>query len=269
MLDALDYWFARYPDTYTLDQFVAAFSPSNPRFALTVGVAALTFAIGFLEYIWSFRLVRAERSAPYPLYMHAYYFAIDFMGVIVFALAAVRTGGFWLFIAASVAEVVWVCFEVYNLVKCVTVEREGIFGHLYPDGVPVRAAVMRIAGAVLITWTCVNLFRVFMDDPAMFKWYIFTNIVMAIGPGLYWEKRGTRVGASWVLAWIILVGTVNSFLPTNMWALASPYFGFDNNPWFYLAGVVAIGFAVRNLIVLKRLPAKPQVCEQTGRKTIL
>lgn len=36
-----------------------------------------------------------------------------------------------------------------------------------------------------------------------------------------------------------------------------------------IAVVAALTFAIRNLIVLKRLPAKPPVCEQTGRKTIL
>jgi hypothetical protein len=106
-----------------------------------------------------------------------------------------------------------------------------------------------------------------MNDPAMFKWYIFTNVLMGIMPGLYWEKRGTQLGASWGLAIVILIGTINSFLPTNMWAAASPYFSIQNNPWFYVVGIVAIFFAFRNLWVLKKLPAKPKTLPN-GKKSI-
>nr|MCI1925378.1 hypothetical protein [Ligilactobacillus acidipiscis] len=113
----------------------------------------------------------------------------------------------------------------------------------------------------------VNLFRIFMNDPAMFKWYIFTNILMGIMPGLYWEKRGTRIGASWGLAIVILIGTVNSFLPTNMWASVSPYFTFADNPWFYVIGVISIFFACRAFWVLKKLPPKPKTLSN-GKKTI-
>lgn len=75
-------------------------------------------------------------------------------------------------------------------------------------------------------------------------------------PGLYWEKRGTQIGASWGLAIVILIGTINSFLPTNMWAAVSPYFSFSENPWFYVAGAVAIFFSFRNLWVMNKLPKK-------------
>ena len=105
-----------------------------------------------------------------------------------------------------------------------------------------------------------------MNDPAMLKWYIFTNILMGIMPGLYWEKRGTRLGASFGLAIVIVIGTINSFTPINMWSSISPYFSLQNNPWFYVVGVVAIGFAVRALVVLHRLPQKPD--QINGRKTI-
>ena len=269
MIELLERLFSYYPDTYTLSDFTYAFSADNPAFAATLAVTALTFAIGFLEYIWSFRLVRAEASAPYPLMMHCFYFGIDSMGIVVFALASYHTGGFWVFTAASIAEVVWTLFEIYNLVKCVTLERDAIWGNLYPEGVPVFQAVWRIVAQCLAWIFIINTFRVFLVDPAMFKWYIFTNVLMAIVPGLYWERRKTRTGASMVLAVIILVGTVNSFLPTNMWASVSSYFSMVNNPWFYLMGVVSIFFAVRGVVVLARLPKKDAVCEATGRKTLL
>jgi len=56
-------------------------------------------------------------------------------------------------------------------------------------------------------------------------------------------------------------------LPTNMWAAVSPYFSVQNNPWFYVVGVIAIAFSARSLLVLHHMPAKPATLA-TGKKTI-
>lgn len=259
----IDQIFATYHGTgYSLNDFVTASSPDNSKFWLIVSIAGLTFAIGFIEYIYSFLLIKQEGKSPYNLLMHAYYFAIDSMGIFVFATASHAVGGFWVFSFAAVAEIAWSLFEVYNLVMCIYVERTDIWGDISTSD-----AWLRVIGWVVVMVVVVNLFRVFMNDPAMFKWYIFTNILMAIVPGLYWKKRGTRIGASWGLAIVILIGTINSFLPTNMWALTSPYFSMTNNPWFYCAGIVAIFFACRAFFVLKKLPAKPKMLP-TGKKPI-
>jgi len=263
MWNIIESIFGTYNGTgYDLNQFVEAFSPSNPNFLLICIVAGLTFAIGFIEYIYSFILVRREKSAPYNLMMHSFYFAIDSMGIFVFALASYNTGGFWLFTAAAIAEVIWTLFEVYNLYKCIYVERQEIWGDI-----SVKDAWIRVCGWLIVMIATVNLFRVFMNDPAMFKWYIFTNILMAIVPGLYWEKRGTRIGASWGLAIVILLGTINSFHPWNMWALTSDYFSIGNNPWFYVIGAIAVFFSVRNFWVLKKLPLKDKYMSD-GKKTV-
>ena len=255
--------FSTFPSmNYSAHDFVSALGSSNPDYIRNLAVAGLTFAIGFIEYIYSFFLVRREQKSPYNLLMHSFYFAIDSMGIFVFALAAHATGGFWIFVFASLAEVVWTLFEVYNLVLCVYVEREDIWG----VGVSVASAWQRVCGWIIVMIVSVNLFRVFMHDPVMLKWYIFTNILMGIMPGLYWEKRGTRLGASWGLAIVILIGTINSFLPLNMWSVISPYFSMTNNPWFYVVGVVAIFFAVRAFWVFAKLPAKPKLLN--GKKTI-
>ena len=263
----LEKLFSFYPGNYALSDFTYAFSQDNPQLVFTLLVAAFTFFIGYMEYVYSFKLVRREKSAPYPVWMHTFYFAHDSMGAIVFAYAAKQTGGFWFFIMASAALVIWNLFEVYNLYKAIFVERQEIWGHLHNEPVTVKEAFARVLGQIVVFIGVVNLFRVFMNDPYMFKWFIFTNILIAIVPGLYWEKRKTQVGASYQLAIVILIGTVNSFLPSNMWALASDYFSFSNNPWFYLIGIVAIGYSIRNVLVLKRMEKKPKVLKD-GSKTV-
>ncbi|MDS0528453.1 hypothetical protein NNC19_22445 [Clostridium sp. SHJSY1] len=253
----LEKLFSIYPGNYTLQDFTYAFSQQNPQFALILIIASLTFFIGYMEYVYSFKLVRREKSAPYPVWMHTFYFAHDSMGAVVFAMAAKATGGFWFFTVSSIALIIWNLFEIYNLYKCIFVERQEIWGALHTDSITVKEAFLRILGQIIIFVGVVNLFRVFMNDPYMFKWFIFTNVLIAIVPGLYWEKRKTRIGSSYKLAIVILVGTINSFLPINMWSLTSDYFSFSNNPWFYVLGIVSIGFAIRNIVVLKRLPKKP------------
>ncbi|MCR3759006.1 hypothetical protein KYB31_08390 [Clostridium felsineum] len=259
--------FSFYPSNYTLKDFTYSFSSSNPNLKILLIVAVFTFFIGYMEYVYSFKLVRREKSAPYPVWMHTFYFAHDSMGAMVFALASKATGGFWFFTVASIALVVWNIFEVYNLYKCIVVERQEIWGHLYNKPVTIKKAFIRVIGQIIVFIGVVNLFRIFMNDPYMFKWFIFTNILIAIVPGLYWEKRKTQIGASYKLAIVILIGTINSFLPVNMWSLSSNYFSISNNPWFYLIGIISVGFAIRNIVVLKRLPKKPTKLKN-GTKTV-
>lgn len=98
----------------------------------------------------------------------------------------------------------------------------------------------------------------------MFKLFAITNIVMAIAPGFLWARRKDRTGTSMGLAIIILLATINTFLPgINMWVLMSPYF---DQPWYYLMGLVCVGFATRNLLIVKGKPAKPQL--HGGKKPI-
>lgn len=263
----LEKLFSSYPTSYSLDDFLYAFSNANPNFELLIIIAAITFFFGYMEYIYSFMLIRREKSAPYPVWMHTFYFAHDSMGAIVFAIASKSVGGFWFFTVASIALIIWNLFEVYNLYKCIYVERQEIWGHLHEGPVTIREAWLRIIGQIVIFIGVVNLFRVFMYDPYMFKWFIFTNVLIAIVPGLYWEKRKTQIGTSYKLAIVILLGTINSFIPCNMWALASDYFSFSSNPWFYILGVISIGFSIRNILVLNIMDKKSKHLED-GTKTV-
>lgn len=54
-----------------------------------------------------------------------------------------------------------------------------------------------------------------MNDEVMFKWFAFTNIVMAVGPGYLWNERKSRKGSSIGLAIVIFIGTVNFLVVPN------------------------------------------------------
>jgi hypothetical protein len=220
-----------------------------------LGLSAFTFLIGYLEYIYSFRLVLREHSAPFPIWMHTLYLAHDATGAVVFFDLARQHHYFWFFTLASVALVIWNLFECFNLFMAVKVERQEIWGRLYDGPVSVGSAVWRIAAQVVLMVCVVNIVRVFMNDTAMFKWFALTNVVMAVGPGILWRERRSRRGSSVGLAIVILIGTVNTFLPPGygMWTTATPYF---DQPWFYVAGVVVSAIAFYNVVMLLRFPPK-------------
>jgi hypothetical protein len=218
-------------------------------------LSAFTFLIGYLEYIYSFRLVLREKSAPFPIWMHTLYLAHDATGAVVFLQLAQQHHYFWFFTLASIALVIWNAFECFNLYMAVKVERQEIWGRLCDGPVSIGSAVTRIAAQVVLMVSVVNVVRVFMNDTAMFKWFALTNVVMAVGPGILWSERRSRRGSSVGLAIVILIGTVNTFLPPGygMWTTATPYF---DQPWFYIAGVVVSAIAFRNVVMLLRFAPK-------------
>jgi len=243
-----------------IEEFIHAYS-SKPEL---LWISAIAFTIGYLEYIYSSRLLLRERLAPYPVWMHTFYFAHDFTGAIVFFNLAQQYDFFWVFVAAGIALLVWNGFEIFNLYMAVKVERQVIWGKFYDRPVKASEALLRVIGQVLLMFGVVNLFRVFMDDQLMFKWFAFTNILIAVAPGYLWAERKSRNGASVGLALVIFIGTVNTFLPPGwgMWTTALAYF---DQPWFYLTGVVVSAYALHNLVMLWRLPPKPV---HDGRKPI-
>lgn len=220
-----------------------------------VVISAIVFAIGYIEYIYSFRLVIREKCAPYPVWMHTFYFAHDFTAALVFFQLARQNDFFWFFTLASIALIIWNCFEIFNLYMAVKVERQEIWGKFYNAAVTEKQAIFRIIGQIAVMFVVVNLFRVYMNDVVMFKWFSFTNILMAVAPGYLWAERKSRKGTSVGLSIVILIGTVNTFLPPGygMWTTALKYF---DQPWFYITGVVVSTVALYNVIMLIKFPAK-------------
>ena len=99
----------------------------------------------------------------------------------------------------------------------------------------------------------------FMGKGSVMQWFLFTNMLITSAPGILWLKRGARNGtrydASVGLALVILVGTINTFLPgANMWVLSMPEV-FDT-PLFYLTGAIFVAISAFNLPMLLRLPTK-------------
>ena len=72
------------------------------------------------------------------------------------------------------------------------------------------------------------------------------------------EKRGTRKGYSLWLHVVLICVALVSFNPwCNMWVCIAPdFFSLQENPWYYIMGVVCLYFAVRGLVKYLKLPEK-------------
>jgi hypothetical protein len=264
-MDAIKSIFASYPASdvnVRLEDFVHSLSPDNPAFALTLATTLLTFFLGFMVYVYSVILVNREGAGPYPVWMHTFYCAADFMGIWVFLSAWDATGGFWFFMLGAVGEAVWVGVETYCLYKTVTVERFEMWG---PD-CTAGHAVFTICAQIMIFFVSLNFLRVELGDVSMFKFWIFTQVIIVCAPGMFWRKRGSRLGSCWQLVVVLVLVAILSFNPLgNMWSLISPYFLPQNNPWYYVMGAGVLAFAVYDVVVYARLPKKPEVLENGKR----
>ncbi|MGI6216980.1 MAG: hypothetical protein ACOYIK_05135 [Coriobacteriales bacterium] len=263
-MDFIEGIFASYPEVsdVALSDFTYSLSSANPQFGITLATTLITFFLGFMVYVYSVLLVNREGAGPYPVWMHTFYCAADFMGIWVFLSAYDAVGGFWFFMLGAVGEAVWVGVEIYCLYKTVTVERFQMWG---PD-TTVKHAVFVICAQILIFFLALNFLRVELGDVSMFKFWIFTQVIIVCAPGLFWRERNTRLGSCWQLVVTLVLVAVFSFNPFgNMWSLISPYFAPQNNPWFYVMGIGVLLFAIYDVYIYAKLPKKPAVLEN-GKK---
>ena len=206
--------------------------------------------LGFLVCVYSFLIVDCEKSGPYPLWMHTFYCAADFMGIWVFLSAYLRYDHFWFFLLGTFGAVLLVaCGDLWK-------RRDLGQGHYFAKGYYFDACLQ-----VLIFFVSVNLLRVELHDESIFKFWIFTQVIICVVPGLFWEKRGTRIGASWQLNIVFVLVAVLSFNLWNMWALISPqYYSMSRNPWFYIVGWITLLFALRGCYIYANYHQNQAAC---------
>ncbi|MCI1642784.1 MAG: hypothetical protein LKI58_12040 [Actinomyces sp.] len=247
---------------YDADAIIAKFT-DEPGTMLPL--MALAMGFGFIQYVHCAIITHRDDVSPFPVYMHAYYLAHDFLFVLLFRQ--------WFFEYDSIAfRVVWAgmvvfnLFEVYSLHQAVKHERRRFFGHWFGPDVTVRQAATAVVAMALVSFVFLNTARSFLDDKLMFCVFISTNVMMAIGPALYTFQRKDRVRGSVSLAFFIVLGTIATFLPTGfgMYTTGDP--AYFSRPWFYLLGGTCLIVAVWHLSVVRRLPLRaPAHADEIGR----
>lgn len=237
-----------------IEQLIISYS-NNPTLLI---ISAITFSVGYIQYVYSFRLVMSEGKAPFPVWMHTLYFAHDATAAVIFFILAQGNDWFWFFSLASLALFIWTLFELFNLYMAIKVERQEIWGSYYSKPMSQSQALMHVLLQTTFMFVLVNLLRIFMQDDTMFKWFLLTNVVMAVGPGLLWRQRISREGSSIGLAIVIVFGTVLSFLPPGLGMFTTALPSTFDQPWFYATGLVTALIALCHLTYLWKLPPKTQ-----------
>ena len=259
---------AGYPSGDCLpENFIEHLTPGAPDFMFTLVAVILAVVFGLLVYIIPIILTETEHIQPYPLWLHCFYWAADFMGIWVFLHAFLTYDYFYMFGLLALGEAIWVAMETYCLQRAMTYERELNWDASW-------SFKKRLTNIILLTlafFVGLNLLRVELHDPTMWKFWIFTQVLITIVPGLVLEKRGYRLGNARILNIVFVCVALVSFNPwCNMWmAIAPDYFTLAENPWYYIVGAVCLFFALRGLVMYEKLPAKPEVVEATGKKPLL
>lgn len=213
---------------------------------------ALAVIFGLLVYIIPIILTEKNHVGPYPLWLHTFYCAADFMGIWVFLDAWKNYNHFLLFLLLAIGEAIWVVMEVFCLQRALTYEAE----INWKPGTTFNERLKDVMIQVVCFYVGLNFLRFELLDSTMWKFWIFTQVLITIVPGLVMEKRGYRKGNSRLLHIVLICVAVISFNPwCNMWVAIEPdFFSISANPWYYIMGMICLFFAVRGLYLYEKLP---------------
>lgn len=238
----------------TPQNFIDHLTIGSSGYQSTYLAVIITVIFGLLVYIIPIYLTEKDHEGPYPLYMHTFYFAADFMGIWVFLDAWRHYSHFFVFLLLAIGEAIWVGMETYSLQRALTYEKD----INWKKGTPFKTRLRDVIFQVVIFYVSLNLLRFELHDSTMWKFWVFTQVLITTVPGLALEKKGNRKGHNLALHIVLIGVAIATFNPwCNMWsALAPDLFSLSANPWYYIVGIVCLFFAIRGLIVYLKLPEK-------------
>ena len=242
-----------YPDADVSPQdFIDHLSIGAPGWQMAWLSIALAVIFGLLVYIIPIYLCEKNKQGPYPLWMHTFYCAADFMGIWVFLDAWAKYQHFPLFLLLAIGEAIWVCMEIFCLQRSLTYEKDII----WEPGTSFKSHLRDVIIEVVCFYVGLNFLRFELHDSTMWKFWIFTQVLITIVPGLAMEKHGYTRGFNKALHVVLICVAVVSFNPwCNMWVAVKPeFFSISANPWYYIMGVVCLFFAIRGLVMYDKLP---------------
>ena len=208
---------------------------------------ALAVIFGLLVYIIPIYLMERDKCGPYPLWMHTFYCAADFMGIWVFLDAWLKYNHFLLFILLCVGEAIWVGMEIFCLQRAMTYEKD----INWKKGTSNSSHLKDIIIQIVCFYIGLNFLRFELHDETMWKFWIFTQVLITIVPGLVMERRESTKGFNLALHIVLVCVALVSFNPwCNMWVAVNPdFFSLKADPWYYIMGIACLYFSVRGLVL--------------------
>lgn len=248
-------------------QYMWGFSPDNPEFVGILVAALIAFLIGYIEQFLSIIMIKQEKHGAFPMPLNTFYLAHDFLTGVIFLFLGFYNNFFYIFMILGIGMFIWNFTEIYDMYDYVKNNREETFRGMFFGELTTKKCIAELIAETLAFTVFILLMIVLMNDPTFIKWFMITNILIAVCTGYYWTRNKTCRGASKLLSLVILVGTINTFLPVGLGWWTSLYPTIFDTPLFYLMGVVSVCFAIKNVwIVFKKLPEKPKRLD--GKKTV-
>ena len=141
--------------------------------------------------------------------------------------------------------------EIFCLSRALTYEKN----INWKEGTSFESHITDIIVQIICFYVALNLLRIELKDSTMWKFWIFTQVIITIVPGLTLEKRGNIKGNNIWLHIVLICVALVSFNPWfNMWVRISPnFFSITENPWYYIMGAVCLFFSVRGLLIYLKL----------------
>ncbi|KAH8660178.1 hypothetical protein BX600DRAFT_438396 [Xylariales sp. PMI_506] len=212
--------------------------------------ATVSFALGYMEYYYAAMTMVRTGKGSMPYWMHSIFLAHDTAWAYALAKAAPRYGDHWFFQATSTALMVWAGIEVFCLWRGLTVNREETFKTILGPKSSFSDALLYGIVLLAVSYGVVILGMIFMGEGCMLQWFCLTDILLVVGPGHEYLRRGSREGLPTLLCFVNIGVAVMTFAPFGLWALVLPEV-FDQ-PAYYFVGCLVVGYSLYTTYVVMK-----------------
>ncbi|KAH7366976.1 hypothetical protein B0T11DRAFT_348144 [Plectosphaerella cucumerina] len=228
------------------------------QFDNTPVMVALTAVsiVGFLQYIYTVRLLVREEQDPIPFWMQSFYLAHESTWVFLFAKAAPQYDYHWFLVSMAGALFVWGTLEVfcmgYTLKNPKT--RASTFSALFGRDPTISSVLPYIIFFQLAMFALVWILVQFMGPGCFMLSGGLTNVLIIVGPTHTYLSRGSRNGLSLGFCLVNVACAVWSFAPFGLGAVVLPEL--FNQPAVYAAGCILLGYSIWLTTLVAAYPPK-------------
>lgn len=172
-----------------VQQYMWGFSPDNPGFVGILVAALIAFLIGYVEQFLSIIMIKKEKHGSFPMPLNTFYLAHDFLTGVIFLILGFMNSFFYIFMVLGIGMFIWNFTEIIDMYDYVKNNREETFRGMFFGELTAKKCVLEIVAETLAFAVFILLMIVLMDDPVFLKWFMITNILIAVCTGYYWTKN--------------------------------------------------------------------------------
>ncbi|UPK92170.1 hypothetical protein LCI18_003105 [Fusarium solani-melongenae] len=216
--------------------------------------SGVSFAVGYMQYVYAIRVLLREGNGPMPFWMHSFYLAHDSTWSYILGKAASRYDEHWFLRGTSTALFVWTTLEIFCIHRSITKTRNACFASVLGPN-PSLASVLPYAAFLQMAMYCVVWFGIIlMGEGCVMQWFCLTNVLIIVGPTHEYLRRGSRDGLALGFCLVNIICAIWTFTPFSMWALTLPEI--FAQPMYYCAGCFMFLYSLWAFYIVYSYPAK-------------